>query len=321
KSSYPKIVQILVADGRSTDRTADIVHELSLEDKRIELVDNPDRLQAAGLNRLITMAEGELFLRADAHCEYASDYVEEAVEAYITSGALNVGGHQRFVAKNNVQAYIALAVDSFLGSGGALYRDVSYRGYADTVFLGCFDTVTLKKINGFIEDSVTNEDAELNIRLEKLKKNAVYISPGIKVWYYPRKDIKSLFKQYYRYGKGRFLTVIRHDSRKSFRGSTPFIAIILLLFLFTFLFLINKALWVIAILFILLTIVLLSVVRTVKRNFATFETHIWRSGKDTVPGVFKRIIGTFLVIVTMNVAHFCGFGVQLLKSLAGKKSW
>jgi len=89
----------------------------------------------------------EFFLRADAHCEYAPDYIEQCVAAFEKSQALNVGGCQRFVAKEPFQAAIAIAARSWLGNGGAKYRDPNYSGYADTVYLGCFKKEVLLELN------------------------------------------------------------------------------------------------------------------------------------------------------------------------------
>ena len=321
KASYPNIIEILVADGRSTDRTAEIVRSIAQDDPRVKLVDNPDRIQSAGLNRLISVAKGDLFLRADAHCDYADDYVEASVNASIESGALNVGGSQRFVATNRFQSYVALAVNSVLGSGGAKYRDESYEGYADTVFLGCYRTDVIKRLNGFLTGNVTNEDAELNIRLEKEQKNAVYISPDIQVWYYPRKDFTSLFKQYFKYGKGRCLTFFRHSAGSSLRGSTPFFTISLLLIIAVYLLATGNFLTLTLILASVLGIVLVTAVRTVHKNRESFHSTIWRGDPGKAPGWVSRVLGTTFVVITMNFAHFAGFGWQILRFLAGKKSW
>ncbi len=51
---YPKDrIEILVADGRSTDGTRDILARLAADDPRIRVIDNPARLQAAGLGLLV----------------------------------------------------------------------------------------------------------------------------------------------------------------------------------------------------------------------------------------------------------------------------
>src|SRR5678816_2808235 len=69
---YPReLIEILVADGRSTDQTRDILARLAIADPRIRVIDNPARLQAAGLGLLVKQASGEIFVRMDVHCEYA----------------------------------------------------------------------------------------------------------------------------------------------------------------------------------------------------------------------------------------------------------
>ena len=73
---YPReLIEILVADGRSTDKTRDILARLAHDDPRIKIIDNPERLQAAGLVKMVKAAAGDIVVRMDVHCEYASDYV------------------------------------------------------------------------------------------------------------------------------------------------------------------------------------------------------------------------------------------------------
>jgi glycosyltransferase involved in cell wall biosynthesis len=131
-------IEILVADGRSADKTRDILAELAVADPRIRVVDNPERLQAAGLNRLIREARGEIVVRMDVHCEYAPSYVRKCVETMEKTGADNVGGAQRARAKSAFQRALCAALLSPLGVGGAGYRDASKEGFVDTVFLGAF---------------------------------------------------------------------------------------------------------------------------------------------------------------------------------------
>lgn len=321
RAKYPNIIEILVADGRSTDKTAEIIHQISQEDPRVKLIDNPDRVQSAGLNCLINVAQGDLFLRADAHCVYAEDYVEASVKAYQQSGALNVGGSQRFIATNSFQAYVALSVDSFLGSGGAKYRNKNYEGFAETVFLGCYRTDVLKKLGGYLTNNVTNEDYELNIRLEKEQNDAVYISPDIRVWYYPRNNFTSLFKQYFRYGKGRCLTFFRHTSYTSLRGAIPFFTILTLIVLSLALLIVGWVKTVVSFWAVLFLIVTGFATATVFRNRKAFLSEIWRGPADKAPGWFFQVLGTVFVSLTMNFAHFLGFGWQFLRYLSGRKSW
>ena len=106
-------------------------------------------------------------MRADAHAIYDENYVNQCLEMLKCTGSWNVGGHQRFIASNYVQAGIALAVLSPLGSGGAKYRNTSYSGPTETVFLGCFLTENLKKLSGY-QNLPVGEDSELNMRIDQV---------------------------------------------------------------------------------------------------------------------------------------------------------
>src|SRR5579863_184080 len=52
--------EVIVADGGSTDGTRDIVSAVAARDPRVRLIDNPGRLQAAGLNRAILAGKGDV---------------------------------------------------------------------------------------------------------------------------------------------------------------------------------------------------------------------------------------------------------------------
>ena len=55
---YGHIVEILVADGRSSDRTREILADLAAADPRIRIIDNPARIQAAGLGFAVRQSTG-----------------------------------------------------------------------------------------------------------------------------------------------------------------------------------------------------------------------------------------------------------------------
>ena len=86
--TYPAIAEIIVVDGRSTDRTRAVAEAVDA----VRLVDNPERIQAAGLNRSLEIARGEVIVRVDGHCVLAPDYVDACVAALEQTGAAIVGG-------------------------------------------------------------------------------------------------------------------------------------------------------------------------------------------------------------------------------------
>jgi glycosyltransferase involved in cell wall biosynthesis len=219
---YPRdLIEILVADGRSTDQTRDILARLAAVDPRIRVVDNPARLQAAGLGMLVKQATGDIFVRMDVHCEYAPDYVRKCVETLERTGADNVGGAQRAKARSFFQRALCAALTSPLGVGGAKYRSADAEGFVDTVFLGAFRRRVFETVGIWDPGAITNEDAELNQRILD-GGGQIYLSRDIVVHYFPRDSFQSLAKQYYKYGRGRARTLLKLGSFPNLRPVLPF---------------------------------------------------------------------------------------------------
>jgi cellulose synthase/poly-beta-1,6-N-acetylglucosamine synthase-like glycosyltransferase len=222
---YPRErLEVLVADGGSTDATREILARLAAEDARIRVIDNPERIQAAGMNAMVRAARGEVIVRMDVHCEYASDYVRRCVEALERTGADNVGGAQRTRATTRFQRALAAALSSPLGVGGAKYRTTDSEGFVDTVFLGAFPRRVFERIGMYDRHAVTNEDAELNQRIV-LAGGRVYLSRDIVVHYHPRASFRALAKQYFAYGKGRARTLLKHRKLATVRPVVPFLVV------------------------------------------------------------------------------------------------
>ncbi|HVK73184.1 MAG TPA: glycosyltransferase family 2 protein, partial [Kofleriaceae bacterium] len=223
---YPRDrMEVLVADGRSTDETRAILADLALADPRIRVIDNPDRLQAAGLNRLAREARGDVIVRMDVHCEYAPTYVRKCVETLERTGADNVGGAQRAKARSGFQRALCAALTSRLGVGNAAYRDADQEGFVDTVFLGAFRRQVFEKIGLYDPNAITNEDAELNQRLLD-SGGKIYLSREIEVHYYPRDSFKTLAKQYFKYGRGRARTLLKLGGFPTLRPMIPFFTVV-----------------------------------------------------------------------------------------------
>ena len=313
-ASYPNILEIIIADGGSSDKTKEIVNRISTTNAKVKLIDNPEKFQSFALNKAINRAQGEIFLRADAHCEYGADYVLKCVSKLLEGDVKNVGGAARFLAKNLVQAGTALSVLSLLGNGGAKHYNPDYNGYSDTVPMGCFWTKDLLKLKGFTESNHTNEDAEINYRIRKVLNGKIYISSEIKLWYYSRSSISGLFKQYLRYGRGRFLTGRMHKGKIPFRSKAPFIFLsLMVLFLIADLSISELDLGAFYLLTLALSIFLFESIRIVIKERKYFRNEIWRGEQERRPNVLELITTTFLVLVTMHVSHFSGYLYQMIR--------
>ncbi|MEO1432500.1 MAG: glycosyltransferase family 2 protein [Cyanobacteria bacterium J06633_8] len=314
QTNYPNLIEIFVADGGSTDGTQNIVKKLSQEDSRVKLIHNPLKIQSVGLNLILQECTGDIFLRADAHSDYASDYVERCAEALLESKALNVGGAQRFVAKTSFQLGIALASKSILGSGGAKYRDPEYNGYADTVYLGCFQRQALLDVGGLDTSQLTNEDAGLNQKLLSKSEKAIYISSKIRVWYYPRKTWKSLWIQYFKYARGRYLTTTKHSNESQLRGKLPFLVISGAIFMILIDLLFPQ--WRLPIVELIPVGIAIFFIESLRINWKyrnNFKHEIWRGGEKEVPSFLNRWFFCIISLITMPLAHFSGYAYQLFR--------
>lgn len=231
--SYPiDNLEIIVADGGSTDNTLNIISSFasSHPTASIRVINNPERIQAVGCNRAIAESCGEVIVRMDAHAHYRHDYIAECVSALAKTGAETVGGAQRAIWRTPFQRAMAATLESPLAVGGAAYRNPLREGFVDTVWLGAFRRSAFERIGLFDPRAVTNEDAELNHRIAQTG-GKVFLSRDIVAHYYPRNSLRALARQYFRYGIGRARTSLKHRRLLSLRPLGPFGLVLTLLFL------------------------------------------------------------------------------------------
>jgi len=99
-------MEVVIADGMSVDGTRRVLLEFAKRFAAVRVIDNPEKIASAGLNRAIREARGEIILRMDAHTIYASDYVRSCVESLQETGAATVGGPEL----TRAEGYVAKAI-------------------------------------------------------------------------------------------------------------------------------------------------------------------------------------------------------------------
>jgi succinoglycan biosynthesis protein ExoA len=197
---YPRDrIEVLVVDGRSEDRSRAIVAEFSSRYPMIKLLDNPRLTTPAAMNLGIRKARGDIIVRVDGHCTLEPDYVRQCVECLRRTGADNVGGLMKAVGQGYVGYVIALAINSFFGSGGSKFHYASEEQAVDTVYLGAFPRPVFDRVGLFNERLVRNQDYELNYRI-RAAGGKIFLSPAIKSSYYGRSSLLDLWLQYVQYG-------------------------------------------------------------------------------------------------------------------------
>ena len=224
---YPaERIEVLIGDGMSTDRTREILAEISARHAgRLRIIDNPRRLQAAAMNAMIAEARGDIIVRMDVHARYARDFVRQCVAVLEETGAENVGGAARPLSESWFQRAVCAALESRLAVGGSAYRNPETEGFADTVFPGAFPRHVFDVVGNFDANAITNEDAELNQRILRAG-GRVYVSRRIVVHYFPRDSFSGLARQYFKYGKGRARTLLKHRGLPTVRPMVPFFMVV-----------------------------------------------------------------------------------------------
>jgi len=197
KQDYPKEnLEVLVVDGKSEDRTKEIVKEYSQKYSFIRLLENPQKYTPFALNIGIKQAKGEIIMRMDAHAIYEKDYISKCLRYLDEYKADNVGGIWITVPRDNtfIGKAIALVLSHPFGAGNAYYR-IGYSKeprWVDTVPFGCYRKEIFKKIGFYNENLVRSQDMEFNLRLKK-SGGKILLVPDIVSYYYPKSNLKDFF--------------------------------------------------------------------------------------------------------------------------------
>ncbi|MBX3048813.1 MAG: glycosyltransferase family 2 protein [Anaerolineales bacterium] len=225
-------LEVVIADGLSTDgtRTAIAAFQTEHPDLSITVVDNPQRLIPAALNRAIAAARGEVILRLDAHCVPQPGYIARSLEALQAGRGWNVGGVWQVVPGGPgwMAAAIAAAAAHPLGVGDALYRYTTQAQEVDTVPFGAFRRALVAEIGGFDESLHSNEDYEFNTRI-RAAGGKIWLDPQIKSLYYARSSLPALASQYARYGYWKLRMLRRYPGSLRWRQAIPPLFVLALL--------------------------------------------------------------------------------------------
>lgn len=215
-------VRIIVADGGSTDRTCAIVRDFARAHPNVTLLDNPARLQSAALNlaAAVVADSADVLVRCDAHGGYPPSYILDVASELVRRDADSVVVAMDAVGAGCFQRAVAWIVDTPLGAGGAAHRGGRRSGYVDHGHHAAFRLSAFLRIGGYDPSFSHNEDAEYDLRLAQAG-GRVFLEAGIRKHYVPRATMRSLWRQYRNYGRGRARTLLKHAQRPRPRQMAP----------------------------------------------------------------------------------------------------
>jgi cellulose synthase/poly-beta-1,6-N-acetylglucosamine synthase-like glycosyltransferase len=237
EQDYPESrLEIVIADGGSTDGAREKVELLTAEKPNLKIVENPKCRTPAGLNAGIRSSKGEIIIILGAHTRIKQDFVRRNVEAMERKQVNCAGGTQVNVGETFVQKAIGFAMGSPFGLASAPYRFSRTEQFVDTVVYAAYRRSLFDEVGFFDEELFISEDAEMNWRIRKAGHRILY-SPEIVSYYYPRKTVKGLFKQLFRYG------ILRVNVIKKHLDAMKWIHLVPLIFLSGLIVLIGLRLW------------------------------------------------------------------------------
>lgn len=218
----PANQRIVVADGGSTDGSRAKVRQIAASEPRIVLMDNPAGVQSAGINLAVMTygADATWIARIDAHGHYPDRYVSRLIGSARAHAADAVVVRLETYAESGFARGVAAAQNSRLGTGGAAHRSGAAAGPVEHGHHALMRRASFIEAGGYCENMVCNEDAELDLRMLAIGAR-IWLEPDLPVTYFPRREPRSLWRQYFRYGAGRATTSRRHRRRLRVRQTLP----------------------------------------------------------------------------------------------------
>lgn len=219
---YPlDLMEVIVADGMSTDETRCTVQRLQQQYPCLQLIDNPRRIVPAGMNAAMAQARGEIIVRVDGHCEISPDYIRRCVEHLLQDGVEGVGGPIETIGKTTLARVIAVAMSCSFGIGGTAFRTVNNKSMlVDTIAFPAYTRAVMDRAGPYDEELVRNQDDEYNYRLRKMGVRLL-LAADVRSRYYSRSSLRSLGRQYFQYGYWKVRVLQKHPGQMQPRQFAP----------------------------------------------------------------------------------------------------
>lgn len=220
-SQTHRALQVIVVDGASRDRTADIVRERARVDPRLELLENPAARIPISLNMALAAARARWLVRIDAHATVPDNYVALALEHLRTGRWGGVGGRKDGVGVTPAGHAVAAAMGSLFGVGNSAYHYATEPREVDHIPFGAYPVELARRLGGWDERLTVNQDFEFDHRVRS-SGHPLLFDPRLTIGWHCRQSVWALFRQYQRYGRGKVRVARLHpDSVQLRHGAAP----------------------------------------------------------------------------------------------------
>jgi len=223
-------LELLVVDGGSEDGTRGVVERIASESPvSIRVLDNPGRTVPSALNVALREARGSYLVRVDGHSEPTRDYVRTCVAANDAHDADLAGGWVEARGDGLIGGAVAAAFASGVSMGNpASWSRPSTPREVASVPCGSYRIEALRAIGGFDEEQAANQDYEANYRLRQAGGRVVLI-PDVWFGYRTRSSLRSLARQFTRYGFYKARVMVKHPASIRARHLVPAAGLLVLI--------------------------------------------------------------------------------------------
>jgi hypothetical protein len=125
------------------------------------------------------------------------------------TGEAVVGGPVRMEADTPFRRALVEALHSPIGVGAVPYRTLRVRTYVESLQTGSFRREVLERVGAFDESLAVVEDLDMNTRIREAGYRLL-LDPAIRFWYFPRPDLRALWRQIFMVGRVKARILAKH---------------------------------------------------------------------------------------------------------------
>lgn len=180
KISYPKkMIQVIVVDSNSNDRTVDIIHDYVKSHKEMDfqvLKETKRRGKSAALNFALNKCNGEIVIVSDADCFWPLDILDKALPYFADPDIGAISGPK--ILLNPKQSWVSETEDAYLKSVNLVKLGESKIG-STPLFEGGFSAYRKKILHAFDPYNTGSDDCGTIIKIVENNSRAIIIPEAV----------------------------------------------------------------------------------------------------------------------------------------------